>query len=135
MSETDPIDPLQDGEAMVIVGENGKTAIEELLKEYSKPLQTINRDTGEQTDYPSMAYHVQYYGEYKLQAEDVVSKEYNCFKTQPRHSLQAQMMEAIQATVNKLQATITVAAMMVTLRMTWFQIDPHDMYLPILRGC
>ncbi len=87
MSETDPINPLQLGEETVVIGENSKTALEELLEEYNKSPSITNPQSLENSYASSTAFKVQYYGEYKLQAQDMESHEYNCFTTQPWYSL------------------------------------------------
>ncbi|PBK61756.1 hypothetical protein ARMSODRAFT_1025313 [Armillaria solidipes] len=56
MSDTDPIDALQQGEETVVVGDNGKTAMEELWEEYNTYLSIMNPQTGENSNASSTAF-------------------------------------------------------------------------------
>ncbi|PBK66629.1 hypothetical protein ARMSODRAFT_977521 [Armillaria solidipes] len=118
MLELDPSDPIFQGDETVLVGENGKTAMEELWDEYTLRPTVTNQQTGESSQAPLTAWRVKYYGEYELQAEDIVSQEYDRFAGRPRYSLQPQLFETVQTTLNELQAALTVAATMVPGRTT-----------------
>ncbi len=90
----EPIDPLQEGEETLLVGENGKTAMEELLEEYNKSPAITNPQSSEDSQASSTAFRVQYYGEYELQEQDITSRYYH-FSNQPHYSLWAQMLLAV----------------------------------------
>ncbi len=134
MSETDPIDPLQLEEETVVIGENSKTAMEESLKEYNNSPVISNPWSSEDSRASSTAFWVQYYGEYKLQAQDIESWDYNHFTNQPQYSLCLHMLMAVQITINELQAALTIAATMTPTRLSWFQVNLKDMFMTILKS-
>ncbi|SJL15799.1 uncharacterized protein ARMOST_19304 [Armillaria ostoyae] len=136
MSETDPIDPLQLGDETVVVGDNGKTAMEELWEEYNIHPRVINPETGETSNALSTAYRIEHYGSYDLQAIDVEAHEYERFSNQPRYTLRPLMFRAVQATIDELQAALAIAATMTPspARSMWFQVNPKDMFMSILKG-
>ncbi len=41
---------------------------------------------------------------------------------------------AVQITINKLQVALTIAATMIPTRSPWFQVDPKNMFMSILKG-
>ncbi|SJL06869.1 uncharacterized protein ARMOST_10211 [Armillaria ostoyae] len=67
---------------------------------------------------------------------DVEAHEYEHFSNQPRYALRPSMLRAVQATIDELQAALAIAATMTPSPAcsTWFQIDPKDMFMSILRG-
>ncbi len=136
MSETDLIDPLQLGNETVVVGDNGKTAIEELWEEYNIHPRVINPEMGETSNASSTAFMVEHYGNYDLQAMDIEAREYERFSNQPRYTLRPSMLRAVQATIDELQVALAIAATMTPSPVcsTWFQVDPKDMFMSILKG-
>ncbi len=72
----------------------------------------------------SMVYHIQYYGEYKLQAADVLGREYDQFANHPRYMLRPELLETIKVTIMELQTMLAVATGMIPHRLQWFQVDP-----------
>ncbi len=119
-----------------MVGENGKTAMEELWEEYNTHPRIMNPETRETSNASSTAFRVEHYANYDLQAMDVEAHEYEWFSNQPRYALRPSMLRAVQSTIDELQAALAISATMTPspARSTWFQVDPKDMFISILKG-
>ncbi|PBK65439.1 hypothetical protein ARMSODRAFT_978247 [Armillaria solidipes] len=121
------------GDETLLVSESSGTVMDEIWEEYQNP-STSDQQTGDTVHNRSTKYRVQYYGEYELQATDVIAQEYECFTNRPSFTLQPQLLEAIQNTVNELQAALTVASTLIPLRSTWYRVDPNDTFMDLLKG-
>ncbi|PBK58678.1 hypothetical protein ARMSODRAFT_983633 [Armillaria solidipes] len=119
------------GNETVVINEQGKSAMQELWEEYNASQHIEGTGT---EPHPSTSYRVQYYGEYELQAIDVVGREYDRFTTRPQYTLRPELLETIKVTIMELQTTLAVAAGMIPHRIQWFHVDPQGMFLDILNG-
>lgn len=68
----------------IVINEGGKSSMQELWDKYN--LAQHIKGVGIEP-HPSMLYHIQYYGEYELQAADVLGREYNRFASHPHYML------------------------------------------------
>ncbi len=79
MAETDLINSidaiLQQEDAIVVIGDNDKTAIEELWQEYNTYPHITNPKTGQSSNALSTVFKVKHYRSYDLQAMNVVTEE------------------------------------------------------------
>ncbi len=80
----------------------------------------------------STAYYVQYYGEYELQASDVLGREYDWFSKHPQYTLQPELLETIKITIIELQTRLVIATSMILHWLYWYQVDPTNVFLDIL---
>ncbi|KAK0506480.1 hypothetical protein EDD18DRAFT_1097763 [Armillaria luteobubalina] len=98
-----------------IVEDSRKSTMDEIWDEYTMTPCHDNQPVTHQEEFLSTEYWVQYYGEYELQADN-------------------QMLEAVQRTVNELQAALTLSATLIPARPRWYKINPSSMFTRILEG-
>ncbi|KAK0496927.1 hypothetical protein EDD18DRAFT_1352786 [Armillaria luteobubalina] len=110
LSTTNLLNPSEEPQSR---GEATNSAMDEIWDEYTMSPPQNNPPATHLIEFLSTEYRVQYYSEYELQAENVVALEYSRFSDQPRFTLQQQMFEAVQRTINELQAALTLATTLI----------------------